>query len=329
MLSRVFAGAVPALSQKGSAVHLIRFVRPGKRPAVGVVDADGITAVPDAASMADLLTLRQSELKSLVASTARAERIPLAEVEPLPPIDGRTEVWGSRVARPDPQAGRPAALNPPAIHDAVYDAERPELYFKSVPWRIVTDDEPGGIRRDAVWSVPEPQLALVVNRYGEIVGATVCDDLTARSIEHENPLYLAQAKVYAGSCVLASRIRPWWEIADPTALETTMTIHRGGGVRFRGTAGTAEPGRWFADLIVWLFREQNFPDGVVLATGSAIVPPPDVTLDPGDRIEITIDEVGTLTHSVVCDPAAFQWLGAPHDPAGRRRLAAAGTTGRW
>src|SRR5690606_8504176 len=152
---------------------------------------------------------------------------------------------------------------------------------------------------DSAVDVPEPELGLVLNRHAEIAGYTVVNDMSSRTIEGENPLYLPQAKVYLGGCGVGPAIRPAWEVADPYALATELVIRRDGEVAWSGTASTAQLHRRLDDLVAYLFRADVFPDGVVLATGTCLVPDLPFTLRPGDEIAITIAEVGTLTSSVV------------------------------
>jgi 2-dehydro-3-deoxy-D-arabinonate dehydratase len=178
----------------------------------------------------------------------------------------------------------------------VYEAERPELFFKSSPHRVVG---PGGrvrLRADARWNVPEPELTLAVNAAGRIFGVTVGDDVSSRDIEGENPLYLPQAKVYDGSCALGPGIR----LGEPPGPEAAirLEIGRGGGVAFAGETTLAQLKRRPAELVSFLFRDQSFPNGVFLMTGTGIVPGADFTLTPGDEIRIEIDGVGRLVNLV-------------------------------
>ncbi|HVV24740.1 MAG TPA: fumarylacetoacetate hydrolase family protein [Pseudonocardiaceae bacterium] len=265
----------------------------GSTVRVGIEDSGGIAPI-DVASMAELLRLPLADIRSL--TTPGPDRVPVDRVRLLAPIDERTEVWASGVTYERSREARVEESSQMSVYEAVYDADRPELFLKAVAWRVVTDGEPARLRRDTVNSVPEPELALVLNRAGEIVGATVCDDLTARDIEGANPLYLPQAKIYDGSCSLAARIRPWWEIPDPLALGIRMRVVRDGAVVFHGETSTAQLHRPLTDLVSWLFRELALPDGAVLSTGTGIVPPLDAGVLPGDVVEIDIDEVGTLSH---------------------------------
>jgi 2-dehydro-3-deoxy-D-arabinonate dehydratase len=183
------------------------------------------------------------------------------------------------------------------FYDRVYAAERPELFFKAAGWRVIG---PGGavrVRSDATWSVPEPELTLVVNPRGELIGYTIGNDMSSRDIEGENPLYLPQAKVYDGSCAIGPAIL----LAETPLAKTTaikLEILRVGEIVFAGNTTLAELKREPAQLISYLFRDQSFPHGVFLMTGTGIVPQDNFTLGSGDVIRITIDGVGTLENHV-------------------------------
>jgi 2-dehydro-3-deoxy-D-arabinonate dehydratase len=195
-----------------------------------------------------------------------------------------------------------------SVYDKVYAAERPELFLKAPAWRLVTDGDPVGIRTDSGHDVPEPELAVVVNAHGEIVGYTVCNDMSSRSIEGENPLYLPQAKVYAGAAALAAGIRPAWEVPDPTELAISLVVRRGETEAFAGQTSTAQLARPLQQLADYLYSANFFPDGAVLATGTGIVPELDFTLQPGDVVEIDIEEVGRLVNRVESGKEPFEWL---------------------
>jgi 2-dehydro-3-deoxy-D-arabinonate dehydratase len=164
--------------------------------------------------------------------------------------------------------------------------------------RVVTDGELIAGRPDSRLTVPEPELAAVVTATGEILGYTVCDDVSSRDIEGENPLYLPQAKVYAGSCALATGIRPSWEVPDPAALGIECRVTRAGETVFAGETSTARMRRSVPDLVGHLLAAQDFPAGAVLSTGTGIVPRLDFTLLDGDVVEVTVGDVGTLTNPV-------------------------------
>jgi 2-dehydro-3-deoxy-D-arabinonate dehydratase len=216
----------------------------------------------------------------------------------LAPTDAQ-EVWAagvtyerSRVAREEESAGS-------GIYERVYTAERPEIFLKATPSRTVGPNDAVVIRKDSQWNVPEPELGLVVNQALELVGFTVGNDMSSRDIEGENPLYLPQAKVYAGCCALGPVIALADSVADPTSVTISLTIERGGTPLFQDSTSTQRIVRSFSDLISYLGRDNVFPDGVVLLTGTGIVPPDEVTLEDGDQTIIAIDGIGELRNRVV------------------------------
>jgi 2-dehydro-3-deoxy-D-arabinonate dehydratase len=217
----------------------------------------------------------------------------------LPPID-KQEVWAAGVTYFRSRTARieeSRAATGGTFYDLVYNADRPELFFKAAAWRVVG---PGGtvrIRRDAKWNVPEPELALLVSRGGRIIGYTIGNDMSSRDIEGENPLYLPQAKIYDGSCALGPAILVRSEsLAPPTAIQ--LEIRRNGRVCFTGSTTLAEIKRDARTLVEYLYRETSFPDGCILLTGTGVIPPDEFTLEPGDQTSITIDGIGTLANVV-------------------------------
>lgn len=184
-----------------------------------------------------------------------------------------------------------------SFYDRVYAAERPELFFKALPAKVVGPGQPVRIRRDATWSVPEPELTLLINPRGEIVGSTVGNDMSSRDIEGQNPLYLPQAKVYDGSCALGPAILIHEEPL-PSSTRIEMQIRRAGAVAFAGGVALSAMKRDPKELAAYLFREQSFPTGCFLLTGTGIVPPDSFTLRRDDEIEITIAGIGTLVNPV-------------------------------
>ena len=183
------------------------------------------------------------------------------------------------------------------FYDRVYSAERPELFFKSMPHKVVAPRQQVRIRKDATWSVPEPELALLVNPRAEIVGYTIGNDMSSRDIEGQNPLYLPQAKVYNQSCALGPCILIEKD-ALPSTTEIQLTIMRSGEVSFSASTDLGELKRDLKSLVSYLFRDHDFPYGCFLLTGTGIVPPDSFTLQSGDEIHIGIDGIGTLVNSV-------------------------------
>ncbi len=217
----------------------------------------------------------------------------------LAPI-GSQEVWAAGVTyyrSRNARMGEAKSAGGGDFYDRVYLAERPELFFKAAAGRVVG---PGGkvrLRGDAAWSVPEPELTLLVSPRGRITGYTIGNDMSSRDIEGENPLYLPQAKVYDGSCALGPCILVP-EAPLPTETAIRMEIVRGERTEFAGTTTLAELKREPAVLASYLFRETSFPAGVFLMTGTGIVPPDEFTLAPGDRVRIAIEGIGTLENEV-------------------------------
>jgi 2-dehydro-3-deoxy-D-arabinonate dehydratase len=267
-----------------------------------VVERDGRAAdLEPSVRVADLLRLSVRELRSMLESVGPFDS---AVSGVLAPIDGQTEVWAAGVTYKRSEEARIEESATPDIYSHVYRAERPELFFKATPRRVAGPNASIVVRSDSTWDVPEPEVAIVVNAHAEIVGYTIANDVSSRSIEGDNPLYLPQAKLYNGSCALGPSIVPAWEIADPYALEIRMRIERNGVPHWDGTTSMREFARRLDDLVGYLFREDTFPDGVILCTGTALVPESPYTLEAGDAVEIEIDGLGTLRNVAVRGHAA-------------------------
>jgi 2-dehydro-3-deoxy-D-arabinonate dehydratase len=215
--------------------------------------------------------------------------------ELLAPVDHQ-EVWAAGVTYQRSLQARAEESAEPDVYERVYQASRPEIFFKSTPERVRGPGQAGCIRSDSAWNVPEPELGLVLAADGSVFGYTIGDDLSSRSIEGENPLYLPQAKVYEGACVVGPWIVPVGDVGGP--FDVRLEVHRGGDVAFSGTTSTAKMYRTLDDLVDWLGRGLRFPAGAVLLTGTGIVPDDSFTLAGGDRVEITVDPLGTLSHPV-------------------------------
>lgn len=281
----------------GAVTHLVRHLAHGV-PQVGVRSDGVVRPVPGVGSMAELLGQSLAAARDRVLAAAGEPGVPVADVRLLPPVDGLTEVWASGVTYERSMDARVEESQTQDVYSRVYAADRPELFFKSVAWRVVTDGEPIAVRPDCSVTVPEPELAVVVTATGEVLGYTVCDDVSSRDIEGENPLYLPQAKVYAGSCALATGIRPAWEVPDWSRLDVSVAVLRDGATVFEGTTSTARMRRTVDELVECLFRAQDFPAGAVLSTGTGLVPDLEFTLRPGDVVDVVVEEVGTLSNPV-------------------------------
>ena len=252
---------------------------------------DAWDAIVNRGDLTDWLRQRLSGMKPLTGTP---------DLTGLQPPIGTQEVWAAGVTYFRSRTARMEEAKSAGggdFYDRVYEAERPELFFKATPHRVRGHNQPVRIRGDARWNVPEPELALMVNASGAIVGYTIGNDMSSRDIEGENPLYLPQAKVYDGSCGLG----PGLLVADaPLGRETAigLTISRGGAVVFEGQTTLEAMKRTPEELVGYLFRENSFPAGCVLLTGTGIVPPDEFTLASGDTIAIAIEPIGTLVNVV-------------------------------
>lgn len=256
--------------------------------------------VPGIHSLTDILHSAipsQTVAQLLVNATS----VPLSEVTFRAPIDHQ-EVWAAGVTYKRSQVARMEESESGASHyDKVYTADRPELFFKATPNRVAHPGEAVRVRHDSSWSVPEPELTLVLNSRMEIVGYTIGNDMSARDIEGENPLYLPQAKVYRECCALGPVILLADQELPLQDTKVELKIHRAGNLMFRGETDLSQLHRKLPDLAEWLGRENQFPHGAFLLTGTGIVPADDFTLEHGDEIEIEITGIGTLRNTVVKD----------------------------
>jgi 2-dehydro-3-deoxy-D-arabinonate dehydratase len=242
----------------------------------------------------DLLRLSLGDARATVDAAVPAADLGGAL---LAPVESQ-EVWAAGVTYERSRDGRIEESTEGDIYERVYIAQRPEVFLKSTAQRVVADRQPVGVRADSPWNVPEAELGLVLNAVGEIFGYVVGDDVSSRSIEGENPLYLPQAKVYERSCALGPGIVPAWAAPAPP-FDITLRVQRGQVVAFEGSASTASITRRFEDLVAWLMAALHFPVGVVLLTGTGIVPDESFSLRPDDVVTIDIAGIGTLTNPVV------------------------------
>lgn len=228
-----------------------------------------------------------------------AEEIPLDDLRerarrPLVP----DEVWAAGVTYRISEEAREAESGMPEVYLDVYESDRPELFFKATASRTVGPREAVGVRRDSSWNVPEPELGIVLHA-GEVVGYTVGNDVSSRSIEGRNPLYLPQAKIYDRCCSVGPCIATPDEVGDPHDLSMSMRIDRAGDAVYEETASTVDMVKQCEDLVEYFSRHNPVPETAVLLTGTGLVPEDSFTLEPGDRVRITIDRVGTLENTVV------------------------------
>ncbi len=241
--------------------------------------------------LACLLTGPRSDLVAALERCLGPEGVP-PEAHALAPVDENQEVWASGVTYLRSREARMAESQSADVYDLVYDAERPELFFKALGWRTSGHGEPIRVRRDSRWSVPEPELVLVLNAYFEVVGYTAGNDVSSRDIEGANPLYLPQAKVYEGACALGPGIRLIaGDARDLEGLPVGLRVEREGEVVFEGETDIGQMKRSFEELVECLGRELPFPDGVLLMTGTGIVPPEEFSLRVGDEVEVRVGEL--------------------------------------
>lgn len=297
-------GSPETLGSRHPEIDLMRIAKfvegTDRTPAVGLVGDGEVTRLGAGETFLSEL-LEQADIEARVRELAQqaGPAVPADRVQFLAPLDEH-EVWGAGVTYERSKVARQEESEQGAtFYDKVYRAARPELFFKATPSRVVGPGCPVRVRRDTRWCVPEPELALVLSRSLRLVGFTIGDDVSARDIEGENPLYLPQAKMYDACCALG----PWITLtpAMPPAGEVgiAMEIQRDGNEVFQGRTSVARMARRFEELIDWLGRDNQFPRGAILLTGTGIVPPDEFTLQAGDVIRISIDGIGTLVNPVI------------------------------
>jgi 2-dehydro-3-deoxy-D-arabinonate dehydratase len=285
-----------------SPVQLARFRTTDGKIQIGIIDGEAVTPLAGragaAVSLSEILEADDPAARAASLRSPVAQPIRLVDVSLLAPIE-RQEVWAAGVTYKRSKTARMEESQSAAtLYDRVYASERPELFFKATPNRVSGPHQPLRIRRDSKWNVPEPELALVINSRLKLVGLSIGNDMSSRDIEGENPLYLPQAKLYDACCGLG----PWITLAapaDPLELAIHLSVSRDSRNVFEGATNTSQMARSLEELIGWLGRDNSFPDGVFLLTGTGIVPDNNFTLHPADVVEITIDGLGTLSNPIV------------------------------
>jgi 2-dehydro-3-deoxy-D-arabinonate dehydratase len=282
-------------------MRIVRFRTAGEPPRFGRVDANTSTSIAEL-EQDDILDVLRGD-RTPTGRTIQALDAETLELPPpfalLAPLDP-PETWAAGVTYERSRDARvdESRVEARDVYSLVYDADRPELFLKdAVGRRTVGPGGTVGVRSDAEWTVPEPELALVLDEGGELLGATIGNDVTARDVEGANPLYLPQAKLFAGACALGPAVFVPPEWSDPFEIELRIT-GADGSVVFEARTSTARMRRSFEELAAWLVRDNPLPAGSVLLTGTGLVPPDDVALVPGQQVEIRIPNIGKLVNPV-------------------------------
>ena len=265
------------------------------RLALGTVADGPQRLLPEKWTLTRLLSLDAGAFKETLQN-AGGESVPQNACTRAPVAE--QEIWAAGVTYERSRMARGEESRLPDQYDRVYEAERPEIFFKSSGSRVRACDEPVGIRADSTWDVPEPELALVINSSGDIVAYTIGNDMSSRSIEGENALYLPQAKYYIGSCAIGPCLVPTQDAPPIRDMVINLKIVRSGRTVFHDSVGVSRMKRSPQELADWLFRAQEFPEGVVLLTGTGLVPGSDFTLQPQDEVVIGITGLGELRNTV-------------------------------
>lgn len=262
---------------------------------VRLLNLDGFVGLRD---LSDILHAEHPERVARDLANDAGMLRPVDEVEFLAPVD-RQEVWAAGVTyKRSQQARERESVGAAQFYDLVYSAARPELFFKAPAYRVSGPGERVHVRRDSKWTVPEPELALVISPKMKLVAYTIGNDMSARDIEGDNPLYLPQAKIYDHACALGPCVALAESMPAPEQIHIRLMIERGGDKVFDGATSLAAMKRPLQELISWLGREIGFPQGAILLTGTGIVPPDDFALAVGDVIHIDISGIGRLTNHV-------------------------------
>jgi 2-dehydro-3-deoxy-D-arabinonate dehydratase len=283
-------------------MKLCRFLTSQRETRIGLLTSENQVLDLSEAGVNNLTFLLEAEgaLEQLETLARQSlARFSLNQIQLLSPVE-RQEVWAAGVTYLRSKKARMEESNFSAnAYDRVYSAPRPEIFFKSPPEKVVGPGEPVGIRMDAQWNVPEPELALVINSQGTIVGYTIGNDMSSRDIEGENLLYLPQAKIYHRSCAVGPCIVVGSTETVARTWTITLQIYRGGRIIFEGQTIVNQIKRRFEELVSYLYRSQTFPHGAVLLTGTGIVPEDNFTLQPDDRVRIEINGIGVLENTVI------------------------------
>jgi 2-dehydro-3-deoxy-D-arabinonate dehydratase len=279
-----------------AALFRVELTDGSRRLARGAVEAGPQRLLPAAVTLDGLLVEGAERFTEVVCDGVGEEADLPAGHRLVAPVE-QQEVWSAGVTYLRSRDARMEESETAAsVYDAVYEAARPELFFKAPGWRARGHGERIGIRADSSWDVPEPELSLVLDAAGEIAAYTIGNDVSSRSIEGENPLYLPQAKVYDASCAVGPGLVPAGLVRRPFAIETE--IERDGAVVFAGDASTAQMKRTPEELAGYLFAALSFPCGAILMTGTTIVPDSSFTLQAGDLVRIAIEGLGALENEV-------------------------------
>jgi len=283
-------------------MKLCRFQANQSPARIGLLTDDQAVLDLTTAGVGRLTPLLETDVLSQQLAAFSKQNLPrfaLTEVKLLAPVE-QQEVWAAGVTYLRSKKARMEESDFSAnAYDRVYEAVRPEIFFKSLPQKVVASGEAVGIRKDAKWNVPEPELALVLNSRGEVIGYTIGNDMSSRDIEGENLLYLPQAKTYNRSCAIG----PWIIVGvgeeEARSWNITLQIQREGNLVFAGATSVDQIKRSFIELAEFLFRCQVFPHGAILLTGTGIVPPDNFTLQPHDSVRIDIAGIGRLENPVI------------------------------
>jgi 2-dehydro-3-deoxy-D-arabinonate dehydratase len=275
---------------------VFRLRLPDGRVQLAAGDSEGgpQTLLAPTVSIDTLLAAGAGALEAALAAPSGGQVPPASHV--IAPVESQ-EVWAAGVTYARSREARVAESSEPSVYDRVYDADRPELFLKSPGWRVRGPGESVGIRADSTWDVPEPELVLVIGADLSIVGYAIGNDMSSRSIEGDNPLYLPQAKIYEGACAIGPCIVPASLVQPP--FEIGIEVVRDGGVAVRDATTTARLKRTPEELVAYLGRALSFPVGSMLLTGTGVVPPPEFSLRYGDVVRIEISGLGRLENPVV------------------------------
>lgn len=286
-------------------MKVIRFSKKNKQNQLAVITGDNKIFELTAASFQDVINKAESEGKScsqIIEEEIKGKQpidSALTDLDLLAPIVSE-EIWAAGVTylKSKEARNREAKVEEDSFYDKVYDADRPEIFLKSTARRLIGPNEPVGIRTDSNWQIPEPELALVVKANGDIVGYTIGNDMSSRDIEGANPLYLPQAKMWKNSCSVGPAILLAETVDDPYNLDIECRIKREGEWVFRGNANTSMLKRSYDELVSYLIKDNDIPDGTTLLTGTCIIPDDSFTLQEGDVVEIEISSIGVLRNPV-------------------------------